>query len=43
MKTYQFTAFHNRRYATYGEVKADSHEEAKARILERYYRDPSPE
>lgn len=37
MKTYQFTAFHNQRYATYGEVKADSHEEAKAKILERYY------
>ena len=37
MKTYQFTAFHNQRYATYGEVKADSPEEAKAKILERYY------
>lgn len=37
MKTYQFTAFQNQRYAAYGNVQADSPEEAKARILERYY------
>jgi hypothetical protein len=37
MKTYQFTAFQNQRYAAYGNVQADSPEEAKARILERYH------
>ena len=37
MKTYQFTAFQNQRYAANGEVKADSPEEAKAKILERYH------
>jgi hypothetical protein len=36
MKTYQFTAFQNQRYAANGEVKADSPEEAKAKILQRY-------
>jgi hypothetical protein len=37
MKTYQFTAFRDERYAAKGDVKADSPEEAKAKILERYY------
>ena len=37
MKTYQFTAFRDERYAANGEVKADSPEEAKAKILERYH------
>ena len=36
MKTYQFTAFQNQRYAANGEVKADSPEEAKDKILQRY-------
>jgi hypothetical protein len=36
MNTYQFTAFQNQRYAANGEVKADSPEEAKAKILQRY-------
>jgi hypothetical protein len=37
MKTYQFTAFRDERYAAIGDVKADSPEEAKAKILERYH------
>src|ERR1700732_2187637 len=37
MKTYQFTAFRDERFAANGEVKADSPEEAKAEILERYH------
>jgi hypothetical protein len=37
MKTYQFTAFRDERFAANGEVKADSPEEAKAKILERYH------
>ena len=37
MQTYQFTAFRDERYAATGEVRADSPEEAKAKILERYY------
>jgi hypothetical protein len=37
MKTYQFTAFCDHRYAANGEVKADSPEEAKAKILERHH------
>ena len=37
MKTYQFTAFHDERYAAKGDVQADSPEEAKAKILERYH------
>jgi hypothetical protein len=37
MKTYQFTAFRDERYAASGEVKADSPEEAKVKILERYH------
>lgn len=36
MKTYQFTAFQNQRYAATGEMKADSPEEAQAKILQRY-------
>lgn len=36
MQTYQFTAFQNQRYAANGEVKADSPEEAKAKIMQRY-------
>jgi len=36
MKTYQFTAFQNQRYAANGEVKADSPEEAKDKIMQRY-------
>jgi hypothetical protein len=37
MKTYQFTAFRDERFAANGEVKADSPEEAKAKILSRYH------
>jgi hypothetical protein len=37
MKTYQFTAFRDERFAANGEVKADSPQEAKAKILGRYY------
>jgi hypothetical protein len=37
MKTYQFTAFRDERYVAYGEVQADSPEEAKAKIIERYH------
>jgi hypothetical protein len=37
MKTYQFTAFRDERYAANGDVQADSPEEAKAKILERYH------
>jgi hypothetical protein len=37
MKTYQFTAFRDERFAANGEVKADSPKEAKAKILERYH------
>jgi hypothetical protein len=37
MKTYQFTAFHDERYAAKGDVQADSPEEAKAKILEHYH------
>jgi len=37
MKTYQFTAFRDERFAANGEVKADSPEEAKAKILGRYH------
>src|SRR5271157_815697 len=36
MKTYQFTAFQNQRYAANGEVKADSPGEAQAKIMQRY-------
>jgi hypothetical protein len=36
MKTYQFTAFQNQRYAANGDVQADSPEEAKDKILQRY-------
>ena len=36
MKTYQFTAFQNQRYAANGEVKADSPDEAKDKIMQRY-------
>jgi hypothetical protein len=36
MQTYQFTAFQNQRYAANGEVKADSPEEAQAKIMQRY-------
>ena len=36
MKTYQFTAFRDERYAASGEVRAESPEEAKAKIIERY-------
>jgi hypothetical protein len=36
MHTYQFTAFRNERYAASGEVRAESPEEAKAKIIERY-------
>ncbi len=36
MKTYQFTAFRDERYAANGEVEADSPEEAKAKIMQRY-------
>ena len=36
MKIYQFTAFRDERFAANGEVKADSPEEAKAKILGRY-------
>src|ERR1700730_15061501 len=37
MKTYQFTAFRDERFAANGEVKADTPEDAKAKILERYH------
>jgi hypothetical protein len=37
MQTYQFTAFRDERYAANGEVQAESPEEAKAKILERYH------
>ena len=37
MKTYQFTAFRDERFAANGEVKADSPEEARAKILSRYH------
>src|SRR5450631_2448822 len=37
MKTYQFTAFRDERYAASGEVQADSPEEARAKIIERYH------
>jgi hypothetical protein len=37
MKTYQFTAFRDERFAANGQVRADSTEEAKAEILERFY------
>ena len=37
MQTYQFTAFRDERYAATGAIQADSPEEAKAKILERYY------
>ncbi len=37
MKPYQFTAFRDERYAANGDVQADSPEEAKAKILERYH------
>jgi hypothetical protein len=37
MKTYQFTAFRDERYAASGVVEADSPEEAKAKIIERYH------
>jgi hypothetical protein len=36
MKIYQFTAFRDERYAASGEVQAESPEEAKAKIIERY-------
>jgi hypothetical protein len=34
MQTYQFTAFRNERYAASGDIRADSPEDAKAKILE---------
>jgi hypothetical protein len=37
MKTYQFTAFRDERYAAKGDVQGNSPEEAKAKILERYH------
>lgn len=37
MKTYQFTAFRDERFAANGEIQADSPEEAKDKILERYH------
>ena len=37
MKTYQFTAFRDERYAAIGDVRAESPEEAKAKIIERYH------
>lgn len=37
MKTYQFTAFRDERFAANGEVKADSPQEAKAKIIGRYH------
>ena len=37
MKTYQFTAFRDERFAANGQVRADSPKEAKAKILERYH------
>jgi hypothetical protein len=37
MKTYKFTAFRTTSVAANGEVKADSPEEAKAKILSRYH------
>ncbi len=37
MKTYQFTAFRDERFAANGQVRADSPTEAKAKILERYH------
>jgi hypothetical protein len=36
MKTYQFTAFRDERFAANVEVKADSPEEAKAKIRVRF-------
>lgn len=37
MQTYQFTAFRDERYSANGEVQADSPEDAKAKIIERYH------
>jgi hypothetical protein len=37
MQTYQFTAFRDERFAANGEVQADSPEEAKAKIIERFH------
>jgi hypothetical protein len=37
MQTYQFTAFRDERFAAHGEVQADSPEEARAKIIERYH------
>lgn len=37
MWTYQFTAFRNERYATTGGVRAKSRQDAKAKLLRRYY------
>lgn len=37
MQTYQFTAYQNQRYYACGEARADSPQEAKAKILERYF------
>jgi len=37
MQTYQFTAFRDERFAANGEIQADSPEDARAKILERFY------
>ena len=37
MQTYQFTAFRDERYAASGVIEADSPEEAKSNIIERYH------
>ncbi|MBY5891495.1 hypothetical protein [Rhizobium ruizarguesonis] len=39
MPTYQYTAFRDERFAAHGDVKADSPEDAKAKILERFYQE----
>ena len=37
MQAYQFTTFRNERYAASGVIEADSLEEARAKIIERYH------
>jgi hypothetical protein len=37
MQTYQFTAFRDERFAANGEMQANSPEEARAKIIERYH------
>ncbi|MGH6810794.1 MAG: hypothetical protein ACREDM_00115 [Methylocella sp.] len=37
MQTYQFIAFRDERYAAHGEIQAETPEDARAKIMDRYY------